>query len=71
LKKTVLIAAAAALAGAALAVSAQQYPAKTVKIIAPVQPGGGVDLTRARSPSSSPSRWGSPSSSRTSPAAAA
>src|SRR5262245_24945140 len=24
---------------------AQSYPAKTVKIVAPVQPGGGVDLT--------------------------
>src|SRR5690349_20139299 len=37
--------------GAAVLVSvpplahAQSYPAKTVKIIAPVQPGGGVDLT--------------------------
>jgi tripartite-type tricarboxylate transporter receptor subunit TctC len=39
------IAAAAALASAALCAGAQQYPAKTVKIIAPVQPGGGVDLT--------------------------
>lgn len=41
------LAAAAALAAASLAapVLAQQYPAKTVKIIAPVQPGGGVDLT--------------------------
>ncbi|PWB61769.1 MAG: tripartite tricarboxylate transporter substrate binding protein, partial [Betaproteobacteria bacterium] len=25
--------------------AAQDYPTKTVKIIAPVQPGGGVDLT--------------------------
>jgi len=29
---------------AALPLQAQEYPAKTVKIIAPVQPGGGVDL---------------------------
>jgi tripartite-type tricarboxylate transporter receptor subunit TctC len=36
-----LLALAAALPGLALA---QAYPAKTVKIIAPVQPGGGVDL---------------------------
>jgi len=36
-----LLALAAALPGPALA---QDYPAKTVKIIAPVQPGGGVDL---------------------------
>jgi tripartite-type tricarboxylate transporter receptor subunit TctC len=28
-----------------LAAAAQAYPGKTVKIIAPVQPGGGVDLT--------------------------
>ena len=42
--KNSLLLAAAALA-ASLAVGAQQYPAKTVKIVAPVQPGGGVDLT--------------------------
>jgi len=36
-----LLAAAALLPGTALA---QAYPTKTVKIIAPVQPGGGVDL---------------------------
>ena len=39
------LAAAAAIASAALGAAAQQYPSKTVKIIAPVQPGGGVDLT--------------------------
>jgi tripartite-type tricarboxylate transporter receptor subunit TctC len=38
-------AAAAALAGTALCAAAQQYPTKPVKIVAPVQPGGGVDLT--------------------------
>jgi tripartite-type tricarboxylate transporter receptor subunit TctC len=37
---------AAVLAAAlSLAASGQGYPTKTVKIIAPVQPGGGVDLT--------------------------
>jgi tripartite-type tricarboxylate transporter receptor subunit TctC len=35
----------AALAALALAAQAQPYPNKTVKIVAPVQPGGGVDLT--------------------------
>jgi tripartite-type tricarboxylate transporter receptor subunit TctC len=44
LKKTILLAAAAAALGAALAAPAQDYPSKTVKIVAPVQPGGGVDL---------------------------
>lgn len=39
------IAAAAALSCFALFVHAQPYPSKPVKIIAPVQPGGGVDLT--------------------------
>ena len=43
--RSVLMAAAAALAGTALCAAAQQYPAKPVKIVAPVQPGGGVDLT--------------------------
>ena len=37
--------AAIALACLPLLACAQGYPAKTVKIVAPVQPGGGVDLT--------------------------
>jgi tripartite-type tricarboxylate transporter receptor subunit TctC len=41
-KKTLLLAAAAL--AASLSAAAQQYPTKTVKIVAPVQPGGGVDL---------------------------
>lgn len=45
MKRIVLMAAAAALAGTALCAAAQQYPAKPVKIVAPVQPGGGVDLS--------------------------
>jgi tripartite-type tricarboxylate transporter receptor subunit TctC len=45
LKKSILLAAAAAALAAALTASAQPYPNKTVKIVAPVQPGGGVDLT--------------------------
>lgn len=40
-----LAATAAALSTFALGVAAQPYPTKTVKIVAPVQPGGGVDLT--------------------------
>ena len=40
-----LLIAAAAIAAAALSASAQPYPNKTVKIVAPVPPGGGVDLT--------------------------
>jgi len=40
-----MIAAAAVLAFAIPSAFAQGYPAKTVKIVAPVQPGGGVDLT--------------------------
>jgi tripartite-type tricarboxylate transporter receptor subunit TctC len=36
---------AALLAGASLALQAQGYPSRPVKIVAPVQPGGGVDLT--------------------------
>jgi tripartite-type tricarboxylate transporter receptor subunit TctC len=36
---------AAIFAALALAAQAQPYPSKTVKIVAPVQPGGGVDLT--------------------------
>ena len=42
MKKTLLLAAAAL--AASLSAAAQQYPTKTVKIVAPVQPGGGVDL---------------------------
>ena len=42
--KKIILAAAAALAAASLSALAQQYPAKPVKIVAPVQPGGGVDL---------------------------
>ena len=45
MKKSILLAASAAALAAALAASAQQYPTKPVKIVAPVQPGGGVDLT--------------------------
>jgi tripartite-type tricarboxylate transporter receptor subunit TctC len=37
--------AAVVLACTSLGASAQGYPNKTVKIVAPVQPGGGVDLT--------------------------
>jgi len=37
--------AAVVLACCSFAASAQGYPNKTVKIVAPVQPGGGVDLT--------------------------
>ncbi|QJR10839.1 hypothetical protein DSM104443_01909 [Usitatibacter rugosus] len=40
-----MIAAAAVLAFAIPGAFAQGYPTKTVKIVAPVQPGGGVDLT--------------------------
>jgi tripartite-type tricarboxylate transporter receptor subunit TctC len=40
-----MITAAAVLAFAIPGAFAQGYPAKTVKIVAPVQPGGGVDLT--------------------------
>jgi len=40
-----ILAAAAVLAFAIPGAFAQGYPAKTVKIVAPVQPGGGVDLT--------------------------
>lgn len=43
-KKTLFTAASCILA-LSLPVLGQIYPAKTVKIIAPVQPGGGVDLT--------------------------
>jgi tripartite-type tricarboxylate transporter receptor subunit TctC len=44
--KRVLLAAVGAIAlAAAPAAFAQAYPSKTVKIVAPVQPGGGVDLT--------------------------
>ena len=35
---------AAGAAAFTLTAAAQVYPAKTVKIVAPVQPGGGVDL---------------------------
>jgi tripartite-type tricarboxylate transporter receptor subunit TctC len=44
LKTPVLAAWAAALLVAAAPALSQPYPTKTVKIIAPVQPGGGVDL---------------------------
>jgi len=40
-----ILAAAAVLAFAIPGAFAQGYPTKTVKIVAPVQPGGGVDLT--------------------------
>ncbi len=43
-KKT-LLAAASCLLALSLPTLGQSYPTKTVKIIAPVQPGGGVDLT--------------------------
>ena len=43
--KAFRIAIAAVAACSALAAGAQQYPSKPVKIVAPVQPGGGVDLT--------------------------
>ncbi|MEO5694981.1 MAG: tripartite tricarboxylate transporter substrate binding protein [Usitatibacter sp.] len=39
-----LLAAAACLLAVALPAQSQPFPTKTVKIIAPVQPGGGVDL---------------------------
>lgn len=42
--RKLLLAAAACLAAIALPASGQGYPDRTVKIIAPVQPGGGVDL---------------------------
>jgi len=47
MKPTVLLAASAAIALLLPATPAwsQAYPSKTVKIVAPVQPGGGVDLT--------------------------
>jgi tripartite-type tricarboxylate transporter receptor subunit TctC len=47
MKRTVLLAASAAIASLLPGAPAwsQAYPAKTVKIVAPVQPGGGVDLT--------------------------
>jgi tripartite-type tricarboxylate transporter receptor subunit TctC len=44
MKKTILLAAGAAIAAASLSAAAQSSPTKTVKIIAPVAPGGGVDL---------------------------
>jgi tripartite-type tricarboxylate transporter receptor subunit TctC len=44
-KRIVMVAALAAILGPALPAAAQSYPTKTVKIVAPVQPGGGVDLT--------------------------
>jgi tripartite-type tricarboxylate transporter receptor subunit TctC len=45
--RTVLLAASAAIALLLPGAPpwAQAYPSKTVKIVAPVQPGGGVDLT--------------------------
>jgi tripartite-type tricarboxylate transporter receptor subunit TctC len=47
MKRTVLLAASAAIALLLPGAPAwsQAYPSKTVKIVAPVQPGGGVDLT--------------------------
>lgn len=47
MERRILVRAALAAAVAALSplAFAQGYPAKTVKIVAPVQPGGGVDLT--------------------------
>jgi tripartite-type tricarboxylate transporter receptor subunit TctC len=47
MKRTVLLAASAAIASLLPGAPAwsQAYPSKTVKIVAPVQPGGGVDLT--------------------------
>ncbi len=45
MKKTILLAAAAALGSLSMAAWSQGYPTRTVKIVAPVQPGGGVDLT--------------------------
>lgn len=42
--RKLLLAAAACLAAIALPAAGQGYPDRTVKIIAPVQPGGGVDL---------------------------
>ncbi|HQY46798.1 MAG TPA: tripartite tricarboxylate transporter substrate-binding protein, partial [Usitatibacteraceae bacterium] len=47
MKRRHALLAAPALAAAFLlpgAAAAQDYPTKTVKIVAPVQPGGGVDL---------------------------
>lgn len=44
LRRVALIALASVLLPAVRPALAQDYPAKTVKIIAPVQPGGGVDL---------------------------
>src|SRR5262245_65701203 len=42
--KTPIFLAAFLAAALATAASAETYPTKTVKIVAPVQPGGGVDL---------------------------
>lgn len=45
MKTTLLAAAAIAALAVAIPAKAQPYPNRTVKIVAPVQPGGGVDLT--------------------------
>ncbi|MDQ3026815.1 MAG: tripartite tricarboxylate transporter substrate binding protein [Pseudomonadota bacterium] len=45
MKKSSLLGAAAIAIAATYPAFSQNYPTKTVKIIAPVQPGGGVDLT--------------------------
>ena len=42
--KSLFLAAALAAAGLVIDAGAQSYPTQTVKIVAPVQPGGGVDL---------------------------
>ena len=74
MKQRVSLIALAAIATVALAPAAfgQAYPNKPIKIIAPVQPGGGVDLVAPhdRRPAR-PRRSASRSSSRTRAAAAA
>ena len=71
-RRTVLkrIGALAALPFARATIAQAGYPNKPIKIVAPVQPGGGVDLT-ARTVAEQLGRAGSRSSSRTFPAAAA